>query len=366
MWGAYEPGILDSQDPKAAIGGGEAALLQTSFHLALRGHDVTVYYPGEMATHRGVSFKPWWMAHAQVGQAGRYDAVVSWSDKQVLQCCAPTVKRVFMQQLNDLAGPPGFIDAIDVLVSPSATHLAFLQGWLQDRKRSLPMVVVPSGVEVQRYTDAVPFAHRKPMVSWWSSPDRGFHHLALIWPEVRRRVPNAELHVFYHLDRFVRDLAGSFQAGEIAWRASMLKALRGALTPANGVYVHGAVSRTELARWQKQTKVLAMPFDPVVPTEGFGVSYLEGLAAGCRVIARPDDALPELFGDAVEWIEAPVCTEAFRRKFADSVVQALSATSNPRRDAAARVVERFTWGRAAEAMEQALNIYLPGGMLNHG
>lgn len=367
VWGAYAPSVLESDDPKVTVGGGEAAMLNIAFALAARGHAVTVYYPGEDASYRDVTFRSQWVAYSQVGQPRRYDAVVSWSDQFVLKCCAPGVKRLFMQQLNDLHGPAGFLESIDVLVSPSITHLAFLQNYGRQQGRWRPGAVVPSGVDAARYAGAPPYAARRNVVSWWSSPDRGLHHLVLMWPAIRRAVPDAELHIFYHLDRFIRDLAENLFFGEVAWRARLLQQLRPTMTVANGVFIHGAVSRKELRRWQVQTKVLAMPFDPAVPTEGFGLSYLEGLAAGCYVIARPDDALPELFGDAIQWIPSAICDEAFRARFATAVVDALQASVNPYAEMASRVVSKFTWERAAEAMEAALQVWLPGEMVaSHG
>ncbi len=44
----------------------------------------------------------------------------------------------------------------------------------------------------------------------------------------------------------------------------------------------------------------------------------EALAAGCRVVARPVDALYEVWGPAVRWVDADVADDRFRDRFKDA------------------------------------------------
>jgi len=348
VWGAYPPDVLDSDT--ATVGGGEAAMLMTSFGLADLNHDVTCYYPGDEAWYRGVRFRPLDRAYGEV-VSGDYAAVVSWSDQDVLRLVPLGTRRVFSQQLNHMSRDPGFWKAIDVLVSPTSTHARYLLQWANDKAPRL--VIMGGGADTIARGQPTKLSTRKHVVSYWSSPDRGLHHLLLCWSQILARVPDAELRIFYHLDRFRRDMRHFPWAlwPEQSWTAKLLDQLM--LTIRN-VKVYGAVSRRVLAQHQAETKVWAYPCDPPHFTEGLGVSVGEALAAGCYAVARPADALEEAWGAAVEWVRAPVCNDDFRVRFADAVVTGLLANEAPRAEARAEILKQRTWKNASMALENAI------------
>jgi glycosyltransferase involved in cell wall biosynthesis len=172
-------------------------------------------------------------------------------------------------------------------------------------------------------------------------------------------VPSAELHVYYHVDKFVKmaDDVGS-TPNEIVWLARTLRDL--IRRPIPGVTIHNAVSRAVLASAQAQTRVMAYPFDPIAFTEGFSTAILEALAAGCRAVVRPDDALHEVYNDTVAWVPARVCDEKFEGEFARTVADALVSPQWPYDDKAKRLVAEHTWDRAAAELERAIRIPVRG------
>jgi len=193
---------------------------------------------------------------------------------------------------------------------------------------------------------------RKHVVSYWSSPDRGLHHLLLIWPNIVKRVPDAELRIFYHPDRFRRDVRGAWHIDEVCWRGQLLDQLM--LKKLPSVKILGVQSRLALARHQAETKVWTYPCDPVSYTEGFGIAAGEAIAAGCYAVARPADALEEAYGEAIEWVRAPVCDADFRARFADAIVKGLLADDVPYKEARLEVLAQHTWANASENLENAL------------
>lgn len=347
IWGEYSPDVLDVDGP--TVGGGESAMLETSFRLAELGHEVTCYYPGQEATYRGVHFQPLQRAITACAR-GEHSIVVSWS-ADVLHCLPKGVLRVFAQQLNDLPREPQFWANLDLLVSPSQWHLDYLVKTFGPAGRPVSAAVVPNGVRLERYTDQPPFAARAPIVSYWSSPDRGLHHLLAAWPRVLDAIPEATLNVFYNLVRWVEGVKTKFHYAAHCWRGraieQQLKDLRH-----EHLTVHGPISRNQLARWQMRTKVLAYPCEPMGPTEGFGNALCEGYAAGARVISRPVDALQEVHGPGVEWSEAPVGSIA--EDFAARIVAGLRADSNPLSVAGWEHAKTLTWAKAGDALERAL------------
>mgnify|MGYP001587663528 FL=1 len=356
VWSTYDPRCLD-EDLGHTVAGGEGAMLRTSFALAERGHDVEVFAPTKGPTsYRGVRFRPLLDAHLAI-LTEPFDALCSWSDAAAIRCAPPTVRRIFVQQLNDMPQDLVFWRNVDVIVPASATHGRFLAQW-QPKDSVVGWVPLYGGVLPALWADALAWPLRKPVVSWWSSPDRGLHHLLAMWPRIRSEVPSAELRIAYHVERFIRDARELLSYGETPWRARILNSLLQAAKRAGGVQVLGAIPRKQLARHQGETKVWAFPFDSICSTEGLSVAMAEAIACGSWPIARPDDALLEVYGPYAQWIPAGVCDDAWRTRFADAVIHALKADVNPYEAKAADFVRGFTWEQSARNLERACSMQL--------
>lgn len=366
VWGSFRPDVLDT--PGQALGGGEAAMLRTSFGMAERGHEVEAFVPlkGDVTTHRSVTFRHLRDAYDAL-LTGRYDALLSWSDKDAIRLCPLGTKAIFVQQLNDLPDDILFWRKVDVIVPASASHGRYLMS-SQPKEALCGWVPLYGGVLPHLYERALPWHLRKPVVSWWSSPDRGLHHLLLMWPTIREHVPNAELRIAYHMERYINDTREAFLYGEMAWRARALEQAAEAAKRAGGVKVLGPISRVELAAHQRETKVWAFPFEPVTPTEGLSVSMGESIACGAWPIARPADALPEVYGDCVQWVDATICDDAWRARFAKAVIDALKSEKNPYAWKGKRFATEFTWEAATRNLERACQmasseaVLVKGGM----
>lgn len=352
VWGAYSPRVID-EDTGKTVAGGEAAFLETAFALAARGHEVHAFYPGKEDEYRGVRFFPLTALYPAVFDSS-FSAVVSWSDERVLRVVSPSVRRIFVQQLNDLPSSKEFWRAVDVIMPASATHGRYLSRFAPPGA-DVSWVPLYAGVRPERFASQPPYHRRPPQVGWWSSPDRGLHHLLLLWPQVKAAVPDARLIVGYHLWRVIESARNYYRAGEIAWRARLLEQLLHSGLP--DVEFLGAIPRVELAKHQVQTRVQAFTFDPVFFTEGLSQAMSDGVAAGCHVIARPEDALPEVYGPYVEWVDASICDDAWRARFAGRIVAALQAHQHPLDPLGTKrqeFVQRFTWSACAVQVERAL------------
>lgn len=343
------------------LGGGETAILRTAFELAKNGHSVDVYYPGKEDRYLGVDFHPKVNAYSRV-LLGDYDVLVSWSDAEAIRMAPAHVRKIFSQQLNDMPVDRNFWKAIDAVVSPSYTHLRFLMNYAPPGA-SCAWVEMGGGADQERFTNVRPWQDRKHVVVYASSPDRGLHHLLAVWPEVRARVPDAELRLFYNPQRFVDWLNGPRELGfnmDVVTRGKTLNKLISPM-PA-GARSFGAVSQSELAKHLSECRVLAFPLDPVAATEGFGQTVARALAAGMWVVSRPEDAFPELYQDAVQWIDGGIVDDAWRARFRDALVEALLSESNPYEKAARHVLTDLTWERSARQIERAATLCLGGTM----
>jgi glycosyltransferase involved in cell wall biosynthesis len=85
-----------------------------------------------------------------------------------------------------------------------------------------------------------------------SSYDRGLEHLLKIWPDIRKAVPDAELHIFYGWQLFVKFYLNN--PASMAWKARMDKMME-----QEGVTHHGRVSQPEMKKWIEKCGVWAYP-----------------------------------------------------------------------------------------------------------
>lgn len=85
-----------------------------------------------------------------------------------------------------------------------------------------------------------------------SSYDRGLQHLLQMWPDVKKAVPQAELHIFYGwqlFEKFYHDNPASMN-----WKANMDK-----LMLADGITHHGRLPQPEIEKWYKSCGIWAYP-----------------------------------------------------------------------------------------------------------
>ena len=113
------------------------------------------------------------------------------------------------------------------------------------------------------------------------------------------------------------------------------------------VTVVGRVGESELVRRYRRAEALVSPS----LYEGFGLPAAEAMACGTPVIATSAGALPEVVADGETGLIVPPADE---RALADAMASLVADPERCRRLGAAgreRVLERFTWGRNARALE---------------
>ena len=98
----------------------------------------------------------------------------------------------------------------------------------------------------------MPILRNTKRVIYTSSYDRGLEHLLLIWPEVKKAVPEAELHVFYGWQLFVQ--AYHDNPGSMAWKNKMVE-----LMGADGIIEHGRVPQPQILEEMLKSGIWAYP-----------------------------------------------------------------------------------------------------------
>lgn len=256
-----------------------------------------------------------------------YDAYLTFNEPDLMRMVPAERLRICVMYLNGFElAHPSYDKYIDLYSVPSHTlarhlHRGSLEAPPSYQISPSKIHVIPLSVNHEFYDQIV---KREPhSIVYSSSPDRGLHHLLEFFPEIRARVPDATLKIFYRFD---------------PWYQTAIKMPKSPLYPAvlsigrsleklgrngeNGVTLVGPVPNRTLARELLGTRVFAYTCDPVSFTEGFSGAIMDACAAGCVPIISQVDALPEVYGGAAYVI--PGRPAEHRREWIDTIVAAMT------------------------------------------
>jgi glycosyltransferase involved in cell wall biosynthesis len=188
-------------------------------------------------------------------------------------------------------------------------------------------VVSRNGIEPSFFTGEE--VERKPWVVFSSSPDRGLDVLLECWPQVKERVPEAELHhtyaPVYGMMRKTRPDLDAFH-----------RQVERLAAQCEGVVRHEGLGQQQLAKLYQESKVWAYPswhsMGGAAFPEIFCISAVEAQAGGCVPVHLDYAALQEVVvcGEA---IPGPATSETFRKRFVDAIVRGLTDEAWRKREA---------------------------------
>lgn len=153
----------------------------------------------------------------------------------------------------------------------------------------------------------------KYRVIYTSSYDRGLEHLLKMWPEVKKAVPDAELHIFYGwqlFDRFYQNNPSS-----MSWKNKMLEMMK-----YEGITEHGRIGQKELVAEYEKSGIWAYPTH-------FGeincISAIKAQAYGCEPIVVNYAALKETVQYGKK-IDGDIYDEETQESFKNTLISSLS------------------------------------------
>lgn len=289
-WSDWSPSTIDQQ----GIGGSETALVRVAEVLAARGWPVEVYFASFEGEVNGVTYRP----HDAWRPDDHPAAFVGFRRPDIFDRPIACPVRVFWCHDAHLD------DALNAAQGDRMTAAVAVSDWhrelLADRYPFLAskLHTVRNGVSLRRagtgepvFSDArLPFADRMPRAVYSSNPGYGLRILLSVWPEIRRRVPGAELHLYSDwdvYDRFV-DQNHRLRAGKV-----LLLHLLAEAEQAGGVVTHGRVGQPELHRGMQQARVWSYT---AIVNETSCIGAMEARAAGLAIVTSDLGALPETVG----------------------------------------------------------------------
>jgi glycosyltransferase involved in cell wall biosynthesis len=141
--------------------------------------------------------------------------------------------------------------------------------------------IIPTinGIPLEKFTiNPDTLRQRKPWAYYASTPFRGLHLLLHAWPEIRKAVPNAQLHLFTSMKLY--------QVEETQEYEQMYATARNL----PGINYRGAVGQAELRETSQKCRALAYP---CTFPETSCITAMEAMASGCAVVSTSTGALIE-------------------------------------------------------------------------
>jgi glycosyltransferase involved in cell wall biosynthesis len=328
-----------------AVGGTEIAVTRMAEELCRLGFDVTVYGNVEPCTHEGARFAP-------AGEFDPADAPVIWV--RMPDCAAhlalPPRSIVWAhdRNLGEGLGDDAAVQ-LDAVLAKSRWQLRLIlerHPVLADRA-----IVVPNGVEVDRFAERDGGGDRAPRVLFTSQPERGLDVMLELWPRVRERVPDAEMaYAYAPIYATITD---------VEWVGAHRERIE-RLSGQPGVRPLGSLSRDALAELMRDARVWAHPSWATAYSSPFDetscVAAMEAQAAGLWVVASAWGALPETVrvGALVDPDGAP--GEPWRSRLVEEIVAGLTDPDRQRRaraDGPAAMRDQ-RWSAAARSVAAAI------------
>lgn len=288
-------GLYDAQ----ALTGSESGIFNLAWGLSEREHQVDVFC---MTKEPVIGVEK--LAGANVYPLNTtpmgpdYDAYIAWNEPDYLRPAPKDKLRICSHQLNDFAMcEEGFDEFVDFYACPSEPHRKFIAETtlVMERKTT----VIPNSINLEFFEPLPASERRQGSMIYCSSPDRGLHRLLEIFPRVRRRIPEANLKIFYRFEPWYQHVREYPSTDLLGTRARYINEclLRLGRHGENGVTLVGPIGNKQMARELCQAKLLAYPCDPIRYTEGFSISIMDACAAGAVPVISDVDALGAIYGD---------------------------------------------------------------------
>jgi len=177
-------------------------------------------------------------------------------------------------------------------------------------------LVIGNGINSALYENSVKKnPHR---LVYTSTPYRGFQHLLRLFPEIKKQVQEASLHVFSDYDVY-KNADGSMPFGHEA-NIQQLELLKKNYREQPGIVFRGNLKQHELAEELLIASILTYPNTFM---ETSCISALEAMAAGCSVVTSKRAALSETVGNLGYLISGEPGDKKYDQAFINQIVTLL-------------------------------------------
>ena len=323
------------------IGGSEEAVINIADCFNTLGYKVDVFnHCDQPGNYDGVEYKNYW----EYDRTVPCDIFIVWRQSNNIKI-APKDSRVWLW-CHDIQKSeyfnPGMIERVEKILMLSKFHRGNLPE-IPDSK----FYITKNGILTEQFDHDVPKDPNRCI--FVSSPDRGLLTLLNMWPEIKKEVPAATLHVYY----------GFTKTYDALWvddnNMQLYKQQCMDLMKQDGITYHGRIGHKELAR---EILISSLWLYPTQFTEISCISAIKCQAGKTLPIYTEVAALTETvkFGVPLPYQDIYLNDKA-QKLFIDKAIFYLKCPEEREmvmKDAPAWVKENYTWMGIAKAWKKDL------------
>jgi glycosyltransferase involved in cell wall biosynthesis len=243
----FAPSFIEPWSPdslETGIGGSEEAIIRLSRELRDKGKKVTVYTNTIRGNYDGVIYR----TMEEFNHNDEFNLLVLWRCPYELDNKFKA-KQVWLW-LHDVHEPEDFTDYritnVDKVIVLSKYHRSLFP-MIPEEKIMYSSNGLTIDYDLYKDTKRDPYK-----MIWTSCPSRGLEHLLDMWPEIKKAVPKANLHVFYGFGNF--EYAWKDDPEKMKWVAEMKEKLT-----QDGITYYGRTGQDEINRHTAESGVWAYP-----------------------------------------------------------------------------------------------------------
>lgn len=290
------------------LGGTETAVIRLAESLTRLGHKVYVFTPIE---HPPVT-NPLYLPYRALPDLGQVDIAIAVRDLRPL--FSGIRARTLYFWTGDSYDQIQHLGLGDRRVVKLLTSLLAVSNWQADRLCAVSgfprsrSYILRNGHAPELFNSEI---ERDPFrLVYSSTPYRGLSFLLPIFKELKKRIPEVELHIFSGMA--VYDEEGAIREERERPYNVLYEKLRS--TP--GITLHGNVRQDQLAIELQRSRLMAYPnsFE-----ETSCIAAIEALAAGCPIVTSRLGALPETVAESGIFIDGSPNTPEYQMQFVRAV-----------------------------------------------
>jgi glycosyltransferase involved in cell wall biosynthesis len=318
------------------IGGSEEAVVYLSKELNNLGYKVTVYC--SCGLFAGVYGNVEYKEYFEFNPRDSFNILIAWRHNIFVGDINARRKLIW---LHDVPSPDMFpretLNKFDKVIVLSEFHKSLLPEWLPADK----VLVSSNGINRDDFKSELLARNPKRMI-YTSSYDRGIIHLLKMWPDIKKEVPEAELHLFYGWNTYDSMVLKGARTPE--FKNMMVKAMS-----QDGVFEHGRVGHKQLIKEFYKSGVYVYPshFEEISC-----ISAMKAQSCKCIPVTTNYAALAETVKYGIK-IEGKAGEEKVDRLFKESLINILK-DSNKQESIRKEMIgceDNFSWARVAKQWE---------------
>lgn len=322
------------------IGGSEEAVIYLSKELTALGYNVTVYNNcGELeGIYDGIEYKNYW----HFNKNDVFNIIISWRQNIFNAGVFGRKKLVWLHDVpfkNDWSEEA--FENVDKVIVLSNYHKTLFPNAPEDK-----IYVSTNGINVFDFIKVEnEIIERNPhRIIYGSSYNRGLENLLDMWPDIRKEVPDAELHCFYGWNTF--DAMNSGNEDLMRWKKQLIEKMQ-----QPGIIDHGRVGHSKLLKEYAKSGIWAYP---TFFKEINCITALKAQASGCWPVYNNLYALQDTckFGYGVKQADEQTMLADFK----DKLINALKvpATDLEREQMKREIRRNYDWDVVAKDWKENL------------